>query len=39
MNDNKLPIVTVKVWSENAQKTNEAHVNFIMEESFFFSLD
>lgn len=34
MNDNKLPIVTGKVWCENVQRTNEAHVSFIMEEDF-----
>lgn len=34
MNDNKLPIVTGKVWCENVQKTNEARVSFIMEEDF-----
>lgn len=36
MNDNKLPIVTLKVCCENVQKANKAHVSFIMEEFFFF---
>lgn len=36
MNDNKLPIVTLKVCCENVQKANKAHVSFIIEEFFFF---
>lgn len=35
MNDNKLPIVTPKVWCENVRKANKAHASFIIEEGFF----
>lgn len=36
MNDNKLPIVTLKVWCENVRKANKAHVSFRIEEVFLF---
>lgn len=35
MNDNKLPIVTLKVWHENVRKANKAHVGLIIEVFFF----